>query len=166
MSPFYPVHGNTTLPEDPLTAARNGASDTVRVLIGSNKDETTLWSVGETDQEKLERTLAGYQAEEALVVYQRTRPEASSHDLLVAITTDHMFRIPAIRLAEARQGAAATYMYQFNWRSRALDGALSSHPLARNPLRLRQSRSSRGGFLFGARAIASRTGGYHAQSLV
>ena len=131
MSPFYPVHGNTTLPEDPLTAARNGASDTVRVLIGSNKDETTLWSVGETDQEKLERTLAGYQAEEALVVYQRTRPEASSHDLLVAITTDHMFRIPAIRLAEARQGAAATYMYQFNWRSRALDGALAAtHSLA------------------------------------
>ena len=126
VSPFYPVHGNTTLPEDPLTAARNGASDTVRVLIGSNKDETTLWSVGETDQEKLERTLAGYQAEEALVVYQRTRPEASSHDLLVAITTDHMFRIPAIRLAEARQGAAATYMYQFNWRSRALDGALAA----------------------------------------
>ena len=126
VSPFYPVHGNTTLPEDPLTAARNGASDTVRVLTGSNKDETTLWSVGETDQEKLERTLAGYQAEEALVVYQRTRPEASSHDLLVAITTDHMFRIPAIRLAEARQGAAATYMYQFNWRSRAFDGALAA----------------------------------------
>ena len=126
VSPFYPVHGNTTLPEDPLTAARNGASDTVRVLTGSNKDETTLWSVGETDQEKLERTLAGYQAEEALVVYQRTRPEASSHDLLVAITTDHMFRIPAIRLAEARLGAAATYMYQFNWRSRAFDGALAA----------------------------------------
>ena len=126
VSPFYPVHGNTTLPEDPLTAARNGAGDTVRVLTGSNKDETTLWSVGETDQEKLERTLAGYQAEEALVVYQRTRPEASSHDLLVAITTDHMFRIPAIRLAEARQGAAATYMYQFNWRSRAFDGALAA----------------------------------------
>ena len=126
VSPFYPVHGNTTLPEDPLTAARNGASDTVRVLTGSNKDETTLWSVGETDQEKLERTVDGYQAEEALAVYQRTRPEASSHDLLVAITTDHMFRIPAIRLAEARQGAAATYMYQFNWRSRALDGALAA----------------------------------------
>ena len=126
VSPFYPVHGNTTLPEDPLTAARNGASDTVRVLTGSNKDETTLWRVGETDQANLERTVAGYQAEEALVVYQRTRPEASSHDLLVAITTDHGFRIPAIRLAEARQGAAATYMYQFNWRSRAFDGALAA----------------------------------------
>ena len=126
VSPFYPVHGNPTLPDDPLTAARNGASSTVRVLTGSNKDETTLWSTGETSREKLERTVAGYQAVEALAVYQRTRPEASSHDLLVALTTDHMFRIPAIRLAEARQEAAPTFMYQFNWRSRALNGVLAA----------------------------------------
>ena len=126
VSPFYPVHGNATLPDDPLTAACNGASSTVRVLTGSNKDETTLWSTGETSREKLERTVAGYQAIEALAVYQRTRPEASSHDLLVALTTDHMFRIPAIRLAEARQEAAPTFMYQFNWRSRALNGVLAA----------------------------------------
>jgi para-nitrobenzyl esterase len=126
VSPFYPVHGNATLPDDPLTAARNGASSTVRVLTGSNKDETTLWSTGETSREKLERTVAGYQAIEALAVYQRTRPETSSHDLLVALTTDHMFRIPAIRLAEARQEAAPTFMYQFNWRSRALNGVLAA----------------------------------------
>ena len=126
VSPFYPVHGNATLPDDPLTAARNGASSTVRVLTGSNKDETTLWSTGETSREKLEHTVAGYQAVEALAVYQRTRPQASSHDLLVALTTDHMFRIPAIRLAEARQAAAPTFMYQFNWRSRALNGALAA----------------------------------------
>ena len=126
VSPFYPVHGNATLPDDPLTAACNGASSTVRVLTGSNKDETTLWSTGETSREKLERTVAGYQAVEALAVYQRTRPEASSHDLLVALTTDHMFRIPAIRLAEARQEAAPTFMYQFNWRSRALNGVLAA----------------------------------------
>jgi para-nitrobenzyl esterase len=126
VSPFYPVHGNATLPDDPLTAARNGASSTVRVLTGSNKDETTLWSTGETSREKLERTVAGYQAVEALAVYQHTRPEASSHDLLVALTTDHMFRIPAIRLAEARQEAAPTFMYQFNWRSRALNGVLAA----------------------------------------
>jgi para-nitrobenzyl esterase len=126
VSPFYPVHGNATLPDDPLTAARNGASSTVRVLTGSNKDETTLWSTGETSREKLEHTVAGYQAVEALAVYQRTRPQASSHDLLVALTTDHMFRIPAIRLAEARQEAAPTFMYQFNWRSRALNGALAA----------------------------------------
>ena len=126
VSPFYPVHGNATLPNDPLTAACNGASSTVRVLTGSNKDETTLWSTGETSREKLERTVAGYQAVEALAVYQRTRPEASSHDLLVALTTDHMFRIPAIRLAEARQEAAPTFMYQFNWRSRALNGVLAA----------------------------------------
>ena len=126
VSPFYPVHGNTTLPAAPLDALKAGASASVRVLTGSNKDETTLWSSGQTDQAKVERVAAGYQAEHALEIYGRTRPEANHHDLLVALTTDHMFRIPAIRLAEARQDAAPTFMYQFNWRSRAMDGALGA----------------------------------------
>jgi carboxylesterase type B len=126
VSPFYPVHGNTTLPAAPLDALKAGASASVRVLTGSNKDETTLWSSGQTDQAKVERVAAGYQADHALEIYGRTRPDASHHDLLVALTTDHMFRIPAIRLAEVRQDAAPTFMYQFNWRSRAMDGALGA----------------------------------------
>jgi para-nitrobenzyl esterase len=126
VSPFYPVHGTTTLPLPPLEALAQGASKDVRVLTGSNADETTLWSSGDEDQGKLDRTVDGYQAHEALAAYRQSRPNASVRDLLVAMTTDHMFRIPAIRMAEARQEAAPTYFYQFNWRSRAFDGALGA----------------------------------------
>ena len=99
------------------------------------------------------------------MVYQRTRPEASSHDLLVAITTDHMFRIPAIRLAEARQGAAATYV-SVQLAKSCLRWRASSHPSLEIPFAFDNLDQAGVDFFFGARAIASRTGGYHAQSLV
>jgi len=126
VSPFYPVHGNTTLPKSPLEALEAGASAEVAVLTGSNADETTLWSSGDEDLAKLERTVAGYQAESALAVYRKTRPDADVRDLLVALTSDHMFRIPAIRMAEVRQSAAPTFLYEFAWRSRAFNGALGA----------------------------------------
>ena len=126
VSPFYPVHGHATLPKPPLEALASGASADVAVMTGSNADETTLWSSGDEDLDKLERTVAGYQAETALAVYRGTRPNADTRDLLVALTTDHMFRIPAIRMAEARQSAAPTFMYEFTWQSRAFDGALGA----------------------------------------
>jgi carboxylesterase type B len=109
-------------------------SSTVRVLTGSNKDETTLWSTGETSREKLERTVAGYQAVEALAVYQHTRPEASSHDLLVALTTDHMFRIPAIRLAGGTTRGGANLYVSIQLAITSFEWRVSSHPLTGNSI--------------------------------
>jgi para-nitrobenzyl esterase len=37
-----------------------------------------------------------------------------------------MFRVPAVRLAEAQQGHADTYMYLFDWESPAVGGRLGS----------------------------------------
>ncbi len=117
VGPFYPPVGSAVLPEAPLNAIRSGLNAGVRVLAGSNRDETTLWGYGEVDEARLERIAAGLGAAGVIDVYRRTRPGASAQDLVTAITTDHMFRIPAIRLAEARAGG--TWLYQFNWRSRA-----------------------------------------------
>ncbi len=54
-------------------------------------------------------------------------PTATAGQLALAISTDHTFRIPAIRLGEARSGAdAPTWMYEFDWKSRAFGGALGA----------------------------------------
>ena len=116
VGPFYPTVGSTVLPEAPLDAIRRGLNAGMPVLTGSNRDETTLWGYGEVDEGRLERVAAGLGATGVLDVYRRTRPDASPQELVMAITTDHMFRIPAIRLAEAR--ASNTWLYQFDWRSR------------------------------------------------
>ena len=67
--------------------------------------------------------------------------DASAGDLLSAVQTDWYWRIPAIRLADAHataadahataadshaKGAAATYMYEFAWRSPQFDGRLGA----------------------------------------
>lgn len=126
VAPFYPVHGNATLPIAPLEALASGSSAAVRVLTGSNKDETTLWSDGSESEERMNEVAASLDATPVIETYRRTRSNANYRDLLVALTTDHMFRIPAIRMAEVRQDAAPTFMYQFNWRSRAMNGALGA----------------------------------------
>ena len=59
----------------------------------------------------------------ALDGYRSARPGASPGDLLSAVATDWFFRVPAIRLAEARAGSpAGTSVYEFSWRSSAFDG--------------------------------------------
>lgn len=127
VSPFYPAHGNTLLPVSPLTAIAEGCGSQVAVLTGTNTDETTLWGYGNVDEQKLQRIADGYGAHQVIDVYRQQRPDANLEDLLIAITTDHMFRIPAIRLAEARASHTGdTWMYLFNWASRAFGGRLKA----------------------------------------
>ena len=118
VSAFYPVVGNEVLPRPPLDAIRAGLHADVALLAGSNRDETTLWGYGEVDEARLARTAEAYGGLDLLDTYRRTRPGASVEQLMIALTTDHMFRIPAIRLAEARGDGGNTWLYQFCWRSR------------------------------------------------
>ncbi len=127
VAPFYPSHGNALLPESPFEAISQGCGSDVAVLTGTNTDETTLWGYGNVDEEKFERIATGLGAHAVLNTYRQQRPHASLEELLIAVTTDHMFRIPAIRLAEARAGHTNdTWMYLFNWASRAFDGRLKA----------------------------------------
>ena len=113
---FYPTVGSDVLPKPPLDAIRAGLNAGVAVLAGSNRDETALWGYGEVDDARVERTAKTLGGPGLLETYRRTRPDACAQELMTAVTTDHMFRIPAIRLAEARR--TNTWLYQFNWRSR------------------------------------------------
>jgi carboxylesterase type B len=62
-----------------------------------------------------------------LAAYRAVHPGASPGDLLAAIQTDWYWRIPAIRLADAHASrAAATYMYEFTWRSPQFGGRLGA----------------------------------------
>ncbi|MBD3649368.1 MAG: carboxylesterase family protein, partial [Pseudomonadales bacterium] len=120
VSPFYPVVGNEVLPRSPLEAIRDGLGADVDVLIGTNKDEATLFVAGEVDEKRLARDAERFGGGEALLdAYRRSLPEADPMALSVAMSTDHMFRIPALRLAEARaEHNANTWMYLFAWESR------------------------------------------------
>lgn len=127
--PFQPSIDGQVFPEPPLEAVRNGASRDVAVLIGTNAHESTLWHQGETDERRLEKIVARYlpDAAQALDAYRLDHPSASPFDLLIALTTDYMFRIPAVRLAEAHAAnGGAVWKYFFSWKSRAFGGRMGA----------------------------------------
>lgn len=127
VAPFYPTHGNALLPQPPIDAIRAGVGAQVAVLTGSNTHETTLWGYGSVDEAKLEKIAASLGATATLESYRQALTNAVAEDLLIALTSDYMFRIPGIRLAEARSAyTTATWMYLFNWHSRAMNGALKA----------------------------------------
>jgi para-nitrobenzyl esterase len=127
--PFQPSIGSDALPTHPLDAVRGGAASDLALLVGTNTHETTLWNQGETDERRLEKIAARYLPDvgTALDAYRTDHPNASPFDLLIAITTDHMFRIPALRLAEAHASRGGnTWNYLFSWKARGFGGRLGA----------------------------------------
>ena len=71
--------------------------------------------------------MLGEAAPVALDAYGRARPAATPGQLAAAIATDHGFRLPAIRFAEARLAAGRpTWMYLFTWPSPTFGGLLGA----------------------------------------
>jgi para-nitrobenzyl esterase len=128
---FEPVVDGDVLPAVPLDGIRAGAGRDVDVLIGTNSDEERLFLVptgilGFIDENMLQMAAAadGLGAN-ALPTYRASRPAASAGDLFAALMGDWFFRIPAIRVAEARP-ESPTWVYEFAWPTPLLGGALGA----------------------------------------
>jgi para-nitrobenzyl esterase len=121
--PFAPTVDGSVLPAAPLASITTGQGGNVPLLIGSNRDEARLFLVAAATIDLIdEPTLAaaagayGLSADD-LAVYRASRPGASPGDILAAVITDWFFRIPPIRVAEARAASptiSSTWMYRFD----------------------------------------------------
>jgi para-nitrobenzyl esterase len=127
--PFLPVVDGRAIPEQPLAAIRAGRARGVNVLVGTNADEMTLFGVPDVDDARLARFAGRYfgDAERAVATYRREHVGASAREIALAISTDHVFRIPAVRLAEAQADSGGrVWKYLFSWKSRAFSGRLGA----------------------------------------
>ncbi len=127
--PFYPSIDGDLLAARPVDLLAKGAGADVGLLTGTNGDEMTLFGVGATTEDALGAALAHYvdPPDEVIAAYRRQHPGASAGQIAVAFTTDYVFRIPAIRAAEARWAhGGETWMYLFDWKSRAFGGFLGA----------------------------------------
>ena len=127
--PYAPVIDGDVLPEPVLPAIATGSGSGVPLLIGTTAEEARLILVAagiidQVDNAALAQAAAGYGLPpEAIEVYRRNRPHATPGELLSAIASDWYFRIPSVRIAEARAaraGGARTWMYRFDWAAPAL----------------------------------------------
>jgi carboxylesterase type B len=132
--PWQPVIDGETLPALPIDRIAVGAGRDVDLMTGSATEEWNFFLVpsGAIDRitpEAVAGAIAAYglPVDAALAAYRAARPEASAGQLLAAVQGDRLFRLPALRLAEAHAtSSAATYLYEFAWRSPGFGGRLGA----------------------------------------
>jgi len=138
--PFLPVVDGVFLPDDPMVAMANGASSGVELVIGTNRDELTLFGLGNPalvamDEEGLRKWVANavpdIPAGEVIDAYRGARAArdepVEAKDIWVAVGTDLVFRWPSLQLAASRAAhGARTFVYLFDWESPAFGGMLGA----------------------------------------
>ncbi|MFE7514612.1 carboxylesterase/lipase family protein [Streptomyces sp. NPDC057540] len=127
---FQIVVDGEVVPRDPVEALDAGASAELDLLMGTTSEEYRLWFVpgGLTDRiGHLAQRLVLWKAKvpaRTARVYRAGRPGERPGEVLGAIATDRLLRLPLYRVADARRRAAArggTYLYEFGWPSPVLD---------------------------------------------
>ncbi|GAB2821240.1 carboxylesterase family protein [Actinoallomurus bryophytorum] len=119
---FPPVLDGELLTARPIDMISAGTGHDIPMLVGTTTDEYRLF-IASTDYldaitPELARGVLALHGYDAAIAdtYRGNRPDASAGDVLAAMTTDWFFRVPAIRLAEARADAPSpTYAYEFAW---------------------------------------------------
>jgi para-nitrobenzyl esterase len=141
---LMPVVDGGLLSAPPEDAVASGSSAGVPLLIGTTRDESAFFTVGNPvlaslDEPGLLRWMRrltpdpeeARQVVAAVASARAARGEAvAPRDLWVAIATDFVFRLPSVRFADAHASAAGpgvgTYGYLFTWESPAFGGYLGS----------------------------------------
>jgi len=133
---FNPVVDGEHLPAGPFAPTAPAISGRVPLMIGTNKDEMTLFFGHAPWLDKLDepaarervRMFVGDNADAILAAYRRARPQDSARDLVLAIATDHAMRMPSLVTADRKvaQQAAPVFVYLFTWETPVLGGRLKS----------------------------------------
>jgi para-nitrobenzyl esterase len=144
MGGFGPCVDGTALPRDPFHPDAPAVSAGVPVLIGTNKDEATLFLFAdprfgdytEEDLAKRAKQSAGARAEAVTAAVREAFPDYSPSHLTAAVQTAVGMWGGSITLAErkAAQGGAPVYMYLLEWETTAARGKLKSPHALEIPL--------------------------------
>ena len=130
-----PVVDGRALPAHPFDPEAAASAAGVPLLIGTTRDEMTLFltampGFGDLVPEAeamVASMVIGGDASELVALYRRTRPNASPAERLVALSTDRIFRAGAIHLAERHRAAGGdVYMYRLDFTSTIMGGQLGA----------------------------------------
>lgn len=135
-TPFLPVIDADTLPQHPAEALLGGAAAGIDVMIGWTREEANFgfaldegYAAATRDQvtDRIAETFGAAAAPSVYAAYERTRPGAGPHDVLMDLITDELFRVPAVRLAEARaELGRPVWAFQFDLPTPACEGRLGA----------------------------------------
>jgi para-nitrobenzyl esterase len=140
ITPFQPVVDGRVLPEIPIHSIQKGSGAAVHTLIGTNYDEFKLFIgpdpfLAKMDEarliERLEALIPRVHVPGVVQAYKKGRAargeSTAPGEILTAIQSDLMFRVPALSLASAQEAnGRPSYAYLFNWKSPVMDGILGA----------------------------------------
>ena len=130
---WSPVRDGRSLPYNPFQAPGEQPNGDVPMLIGSNKDELSLWLMrpGYTPPLSYELVsgligtfVSEDQFDELVAGYKSIYPDYSDAQILVAIASDARYSGNAVRQAKLRAASTDTpvWMYQFDWETPVAGG--------------------------------------------
>ena len=132
---YPPIIDENKVPEHPLIAINKGASKKVDLLIGTNFDENTFFSMLTPELQYIDWSgLTDYismilsklhldKIQIAKIINEYKCSRNNPFDVLNAICTDFVFRYPSIKVAEAQvKHNNNTFMYLFTYRTPVLGG--------------------------------------------
>lgn len=137
-----PVVDGRHIPASPMTPQGLAVHASVSLLMGTAGTEATFYFGTDTRHFKLSpaqvkaRLQAQFgvddaKAESILAAYRQDGPGRTPSEVLMALISDTLFRIPMLRAAEAKAEAkqAPVYLYNFIWRA-PVDGGIWGSPHA------------------------------------
>lgn len=117
-TPFGPVYGVPSLPQSPYAAARDGNTAPVPLIIGTNRDEGKLFDKFWNLLPDTQRTLLAIEDETARD--EIMNQYAGGADDQLRLSADSIFWAPVTAFADAHREVAPTYVYRFDFHTRAL----------------------------------------------
>jgi para-nitrobenzyl esterase len=131
-----PVVDGRSLPRHPFDPDAPPTAREVPLIIGTNKDEATLFAMADPDfgkmtaeqvQQRLTKAL-GERAPAALALFQQREPNVAPSYWYTSYVTAAGTWMNSIRLAErkAAQRPAPVFMYRLDWETPVLNGKLRS----------------------------------------
>ena len=132
---FGPVMDDRVVPTSPMAAIAAGEGDDIPLLCGTNLDEYRYWLMVDPRLPSLRpqhlhrrlREVTGAEPEPLVEAYRRSRPALDDNQIAMTLLGDIAFRLPMLRMAEARSGrGAATWVYLFTRQSPVQGGRLGA----------------------------------------
>ncbi len=131
--PFQPAIGGDVLDRRAIEIVAAGGARGVDLMVGYTSEEFRLFLGVSPAPITFEEVLGAYEAAfpgrggENYEIYRRNRPHADPSELMAALATDRMFRVPAVRLADAQSNHnRSTFCYRLSWRSPAFGGRIGA----------------------------------------
>jgi para-nitrobenzyl esterase len=124
-TPFSPVVDGEVLPAAPWRALAMGASRSIDLITGHNRDEGRLFTelagirgqvTAEAASAALEGLAPGHDGQDGETAYRQAYPDADPETLFELVNSDWLFRMPSLHLAQAHAAAGGrTFLYELSY---------------------------------------------------